>query len=121
MLMTILTSPNQLASHVTPIQVPVSPLYFLESPRAITQAIAIFMPDVERSLHVDVVVESAALEPGSSSTSISIQISDSDDDYSSDDVEVCVMVVDRSILHLTPCPLPSLDNVLAKQSRHVGH
>lgn len=118
--MTILTSPNQLASHVTPIQVPVSPLYFLESPRAITQAIAIFMPDVERSLHVDVAVEPAALEPGSS-TSISIQISDPDGDYGSDDVEVCVMVVDRSILHLTPCPLPSLDNVLAKQSRHVGH
>ena len=118
--MTILSAPNQLVSHVMPIQVPVSPLYFLESPRGITQAIAILMPDVERSLHVDLVVEPAALEPGSS-TSISSQISNPDGEYSSDDFEVCMMVVDRSILDLTLCPLPSVDNVLTKQSRHVGH
>ncbi len=124
LLMTILTAPNQLASHVTPIQVPVSPLYFLESPRAITQTIAVSVPDVERSLHVDVAVDDAALEPGGS-TSIRIQVSDPDGgDYSSDDgddVEVCVMVVDRSILDLTPSPLPLLDTAFAKQSRHVGH
>jgi hypothetical protein len=106
--MTILTAPNQLASHVTLIQAPVSPLYFLESPRAITQTIVISMPDVERSLHVDVAVEHAALEPGGS-TSISIQISDPDGNYSSGDVEDCVIVVDRSILDLTPCPLPCID------------
>ena len=80
------------------IHVLVSPLYFLESPRAIIQIVAISVPDVEQSLHVDVAVGVAALET-SGLTSIRIQISDPDGYYSShDDVKVWVMVVDFSIL-----------------------
>jgi hypothetical protein len=47
-LTTVLTAPNQKKEHLMPVTVPVSPLYYLESPRTLTQVIEIPVPDVDR-------------------------------------------------------------------------
>ena len=76
------------------------------------------MPDVEYALTVDVDLEATEVLPGGS-TWIDVRLKDARDGNRREG-EVCVMVVDRSFLDLTPHVLLSLDSTFAKRSVMIG-